>query len=226
MSDLIVLVIDYVARTAVLTLILWIMVKLQKLDYFFPGLLGSAALAAGLDTIPCFGHYIAVPVLYLCVWKVTHASLMPDAVFTVAVSYALMFAVKILLLTELMGDLRPALAVEERIATNELQTAVFDAKPGPRPAAGATAKNSAANAVARPGKADEIVKDVVVKSATQNGDKSMLTISANKKNFTLAMGDTVEVPMPDSSFRIRLIRVTESWATVEVNGEATYLRIH
>ena len=95
MGDITILIIEYAARTVVLTLLLWLMVKLQKLNYFFLGLLGSAAVACALDTIPYVGHYLAVPVLYLCIWKITQASLMPDAVFTVVVSYALMFAVKV-----------------------------------------------------------------------------------------------------------------------------------
>src|ERR1039457_439552 len=99
MGDTGILIIEYAARTAVLTLLLCGMVKIQKLNFFFPGLLVSAAIACALDTIPCFGHYLAVPILYLCIWKVTGASLMPDAVFTVVISYALMFAVNVLLFT-------------------------------------------------------------------------------------------------------------------------------
>jgi len=46
MGDITVLIIEYAACTVVLTVLLWLMVKLQKLDYFFLGLLGSGALAS------------------------------------------------------------------------------------------------------------------------------------------------------------------------------------
>jgi hypothetical protein len=101
------------------------MIKIQKLDqrfeYNFPGLLGSAALATGLDQILRmtvgrfigidFASYITTPivvtVLLLCLKKVTHAPYV-DVLFTVAISYALLFGVNLFILGSLMGDLRPS----------------------------------------------------------------------------------------------------------------------
>src|SRR5437867_1694011 len=107
-SDILALAIEFALQTVFLILGLWIMIKLQKLDYNVLGLLGAAALASGLDMIPLAGHYIAVPVLYLCIAKVTRADLYPDAVFTVVIAYALMFAMNVFLIGALMGDLRPS----------------------------------------------------------------------------------------------------------------------
>jgi hypothetical protein len=226
-----VLIIEYAARTAVLTLILCIMVKLQKLNFFFPGLLASAAIACGLDTIPYFGHYLAVPVLYLCIWKVTGASLMPDAVFTAVVSYALMFAVKVLLFTALIGDLRggagdreidvihPTVAVAQPASPVAVPSAIGVARSTNTPATVATpaAKSSKS--------ADEMLKDVLVKGATENGDKSMLIITAVKKTYTVTMGEETPVLTTNGLCRMRLKYLNENWATVEVNGEAAFLRI-
>ena len=233
--DIIALVISYAARTVLLTLLLWIMVQLQKLNYSFLGLLGSAALASALDTIPYFGHYLAVPVLYLCIWKVTQASLMPDAIFTVVVAYALMFAVNVMLFTALIGDLRPS-AMPDANERDEPPPAVLETETPPAPAIPRTNHPPAAiarvdtNAPAKPAKpaksADEILKAITVKAATDNGAKSLLTISAEKKIYTLTMGQPAAVPLADGVCHLRLVRISESWATVEVNGEATYLRIH
>ena len=41
--------IELLIETAFLTLALWIMIKLQKLDYNFFGLVGSAALSCAID---------------------------------------------------------------------------------------------------------------------------------------------------------------------------------
>ena len=116
--------IEFALQTAILLGLLWGMIKIQKLDqkfeYNFLGLLGSAALATGLDqvlqmTLGHFGIYFAsyistpivVTVLLLCLKKVTHA-LYVDVLFTVAISYALLFGVNLFILEPLMGNLRPS----------------------------------------------------------------------------------------------------------------------
>lgn len=229
MGDITILIIEYAARTVVLTLLLCLMVKLQKLNFFFLGLLASAAIACALDTIPYFGHYLAVPVLYLCIWKVTGASLMPDAVFTVVVSYALMFAVNVLLFTALIGDLRAHTDEGDRA---EIPPAVAAAKPvtpanAPVPATNQVVQNVSTNSPNKNAKsAGEILKDVSVKGATRNGDKSMLILQSGKKNYELEVGVPTLLQTPSGSCHIRLLNVGATWATVEVNGEAAYLPIH
>jgi hypothetical protein len=117
--------IEFAVQTAILLGLLWGMIKIQKLDqrfeYNFLGLLGSAALATGLDQILqmtvgrfigiYFASYITTPivvtVLLLCIKKVTHAPYV-DVLFTVAISYALLFGVNLFILGSLMGDLRPS----------------------------------------------------------------------------------------------------------------------
>jgi hypothetical protein len=117
--------IEFALQTAILLGLLWGMIKIQKLDqrfeYNFLGLLGSAALATGLDQIlqMTLGHFIGiyfasyistpivVTVLLLCLKKVTHAPYV-DVLFTVAISYALLFGVNLFILESLMGDLRPS----------------------------------------------------------------------------------------------------------------------
>src|SRR5256885_13599730 len=97
--------VPYLIRTFFLLLALWLMVKIQKFQYNFPGLLGSAALASALDMIPYFGHFLAVPVLYICLLKVTREDL-TGVVFTAGISYALVFAMNLFVLGSLTGSLR------------------------------------------------------------------------------------------------------------------------
>lgn len=101
-----------VAHWLVYTALLWIMIKIQKLNYNLPGLLGSSLLATALDQIPVVGIYLGFAVLVFCIWKCTGAEISPDVLFTVGVAGALMFCVNLFLLGSLMGDLRgsPALA--------------------------------------------------------------------------------------------------------------------
>jgi hypothetical protein len=119
------LLIGFAVQTVILLGLLWGMIKIQKIDqrfeYKFLGLVGAAALATGLDQIlqAVLGHfiglylasYISTPIvvatLLFCVKKVTHAPYV-DVLFTVAISYALLFGVNLFILGSLMGDLRPA----------------------------------------------------------------------------------------------------------------------
>jgi hypothetical protein len=242
MTLLIPLIISFAIRTALLLLMLWIMIKLQKLDYAFVPLLGAAALACAIDTIPFFGHYLAVAVLYLCIWKITRASLFPDAVFTVAISYALVFAVNMLWLTAMIGHLRPSATTDDQpeptvaAATNKSApvsvrpaSAVTVSKTAAAPVPGAPASAPTAAPAATPAPAtnsvDALLKDIVVKGVTKNGDKSMIAIKVNNKMYTLAEDEQTAVQFADGPGHMRLVSLTEGWATVEVNGQPAMLRI-
>jgi hypothetical protein len=114
---------------------LTIMIKIQKLQYSFVGVLICAAIGSGLELIPYAGHYIAVAFLYGSIAKVTGADMYPDAVFTVAVSYALMFCMNLFVIGMLIGNLGLARyepmesdfadedAEEEVVATNKTAVA-------------------------------------------------------------------------------------------------------
>ena len=103
--------IEFASRTTVLFALVFILIKLQKLDqhlqFHFLKVLAVVALASGLDMIPHFGHYISVFVLLLGIKHVTGSSY-TDVLFTVAISYAIMFAVNLLIIGSFMGDLRPS----------------------------------------------------------------------------------------------------------------------
>jgi hypothetical protein len=203
------------------------MVEVQKLNYSFTGLLGSAALASAFDMIPLFGHYLAVPTLYLCIWKVTRASLMPDAIFTVGVSYALMFLVRILLLTALMPDIH--LHPTANSDPDEPRSSIFMNSHAPDQAGTppAAKKPVPATTFTGPAKsADDWLRGVIVKGVTENARKSMLLISASDKMYEVGMSAPVPVLTASGACHIKLVNVSETWATVEVNGEQAYLRIH
>jgi hypothetical protein len=118
--EILALFVEFVVQSVFLTLALWIMIKVQKLDYNFFGLMGSAALACAVDSIltlalqPWFdgmATYISAPfflvVLFLCVRKVTNADPV-DVSFTIVVGGALRFGMNLWLIGALMGDLRPS----------------------------------------------------------------------------------------------------------------------
>ena len=170
------LLIKFAIQTAILLGLLWGMIKIQKLDqrfeYNFLGVLGSAALATGLDQILqmtvgrfigiSFASYITTPivvtVLLLCLKKVTHAPYV-DVVFTVAISYALLFGVNLFILGSLMGDLRPSarnpdefeVVTQQQEIKKEYQTAIKTNLPAPK--TNPPAPSAPANPVKPAGKA-------------------------------------------------------------------------
>ena len=81
---------------------LWVMIKIQSLNYTFLGLVICGALASAIDVIPNIGHYLAVPTLYVCVARMTRADVFPDAIFTVVVAYALTFCMNLFVLKTLV----------------------------------------------------------------------------------------------------------------------------
>jgi hypothetical protein len=93
------------AHWLVYTALLWMMIKLQKMNYNLLGLLGSSLLASACDYIPIVGCYLGWAVLVICLWKCTGADIAPDVLFTVGVAGALMFCVNLFVIGWLMGNL-------------------------------------------------------------------------------------------------------------------------
>jgi len=214
------LIIYLLIRTVLLGLILWLLAELQKFNYNVPGLFGAAALYCALDFIPLVGHLFAVLSLYACLYKNTKACLMPDLAFTVGVGFALMFAVRMLLIT-FGTPLHIATDFPGRAAHGP-RVVFTDPVPDFGPDPSATNRPSPHP----PTSSDDWLRDVTVKGATENGKKSFLLISANQKMYTLATDESIEVRTADGARRMRLLSMSETWATVEVNGETAYLRIH
>ena len=104
--------IEFAGQTAFLALALWIMLKLQKLHWSIPGVLGSAILASGLDFIPYVGHYISAAVLLFCIAKLSRPDSYTDVIFTVGIAYALMFCMNLFLMGAMMDDLKPFIQVK------------------------------------------------------------------------------------------------------------------
>ena len=239
-GDLPALAVDFMARTALLTVLLWIMIKLQKFDYVLISLIGAAAIASGLDMIPVVGHYVAVPVLYFCVWKITQSSLVPDAMFTVVIAYALMFLVNILLLTAFIGDLRPSARLRDAgdlDDTNETQFAESSTAATPaRPAglkslfhstnSGALQAKSGQGKASPPKPAATLADNFTLKGITRNADKSMALIDTGVKTYSLYVGDLTPVKIPEGNSQLQLKEVGPGWASVLIDGKPVILKLH
>lgn len=122
----------------VYTVLLWLMIKIQRLNYSLRGLLVSSAIAVAVNQIPVVGVYLSAAVLLLCIRKVTGADMVPDVVFTVVIAGALMFCVDLWVLGAVMGRLRPdletaAAEAPSTVVTNQPAAPPRKATPPPAP---------------------------------------------------------------------------------------------
>jgi hypothetical protein len=202
------------------------MVKLQQLNYFFLGLLGAATLASGLDMIPYFGHYLAVPILYLCIWKITQSTLV-DSIFTVLVSYALMFLVSVCLITVVTADLRGASRAYKDPDDEQAAPTLYD-KPE---TSIATETNRSTHSTLTPLAAKnakiaaDLGKKLTLKGITQNGNKSMALIGYQGKTYSFYQGEPISLIGPDGPTPVKLTQVGLDWANLEFDSFPIVLKL-
>src|SRR5208282_593176 len=209
--------IEFASQTVILFALVWVMIKFQKLDqndaFHFLKVLGVAALSSGLDMIPYFGHYVSVSALLVGIKLVTRSPY-ADVLFTVGVSYALMFCANLFIIGSLMGDLRPSArdagnpaqleaAPQAQAVETEPDTV---AKTNP-PAPAATSQVSANPVPAGPG-------HFAIKGLTRNGAKSVVIIDTGVKTYSLFLGDSVNMETADGASGVRFDNLDADWVTL------------
>jgi hypothetical protein len=245
------LIIEIAIQTAFLFVALWIMIKLQKLDYRFLPLLGTAALVSGLDEImdATLGHYlgfylattistpIVIAVLCYCLTKLTRAEYV-DVLFTVFVGYALLFGMNLWLLGALMGDLRvsareaDAEPVPEQVEALQHAVAATNLPPAASPR-GTTAP--AARRRPAPGShpaeppvfkaGEEVAKSFKFTGLTRNGTNSAIVFNTGVKAYTLVLGESRLVNTARGMVPVRFVELGKDWVAFEVAGEPVTLSL-
>jgi hypothetical protein len=225
----------FVVETGFLLLALWFMVRIQKFQYTFLGILGSAAAASGLDMIPYVGHYLAVPVLYFCLLKVTREDF-TGVIFTSSISYALVFGMNLFLFSSMIGNLRVSATerhrpsfVSQNTSDEEEADVEFEAPvmATPQTAAAqppAVPTNSPAPKPATPAAKKDPAQGFSLKGITQSAKASMAMISSAGKTYTLAVGESATMETTDGKRIVTLDKVGESLVVLKVAGEQFELR--
>jgi hypothetical protein len=209
--------IQFVIQTAFITLALWIMIKLQKFQFNFPGLVGSAALATIVDFIPFVGHYLAVTVLFLCISKVTREK-GGDVIFTVGVSYALTFGMNLFLLSSMMGDLR----VHARSRDGAPVSAAVGNLTGDeeKKTNGVATINKPVVVEPAPVKVRVPPPEGLVLKGVVNGAKTAsVMLLAGEKTYTLFVGDSTHIALGKDSPEVTLVSVKAATAVLNIDGQ-------
>jgi hypothetical protein len=186
--------IHIVVETIILTIALFIMIKLQKLNYNFLGLLGTAGLASALDVILdlVFGYFlggylgtylstpIVVIVLFICIAKLTEADPV-DVTFTIVVGYAVYFVLNLWLFAAFM----PSLSHDEEdtgtAALGAEYQSEYESPRTNRPAIAIPPTNPPAGKITPPAKAP----DTIGTAAISNGPAPVSPAKVPVKGFSL-----------------------------------------
>ncbi|HEU6449592.1 MAG TPA: hypothetical protein VFV23_14250 [Verrucomicrobiae bacterium] len=197
-------VIVYFLQSTALLAFLWIMIKIQKFDYAWLPLIGSAFLAGGLDLIPIVGHFIAVPVLYICIWKITRSTIFPDATFTVVLSYALMRCLGWILLTVGMSNFHATAMFHNDDETNEVMMVTAPATNPPPEISKA---------------ANKIAEKISIKGISRGAGSTMATIQYGSRDYILSLNEAVSISTEEGLVTVKLVEAGDDSVTLTVRGE-------
>jgi len=225
-AEILPIVIRFCVQTLFLMTALWIMVKIQKLNYNLLGLLASAAASIALEMAldhyvgPSLGVPVGVAVLVLGVTKSTGADHV-DVGFTVAVSFALTFGMNLWLLGMLLGDLRVSAREKEESnntathATNHVATAT--ASPTTNTVPVATAEDEAKQ------RAQETASHFSLKAISQGASHPMAMIHTGLKTYTVFEGESLPVETPGGKAKITCKHVETDRVVLDIDGQEVTL---
>jgi hypothetical protein len=208
------LAVAFLVRFVLLMAALIIMIKIQKLDLVWLPLIGSAFLASGLDLIPVVGHFIAVPVLYLCVWKFARCDSFKDATFTVVISYAIVRCSTWILAAYMTNDFHPNLARSQdnydftnfqATATAQMTNETAQIDPDASPEAKASD--------------NKVNPNISVKGVSLGASGTLATIQCGRKIYTMSLGEGITASTKDGSLPVRFLAASANDVTLDVDGQ-------
>ena len=215
------------------------MIKLQKLNYGFFGLVVAAAISNIVEMVleallsRALGGYIGITisslvtiiVLSMFVRKVTQADT-TDVGFTVGVGYALTFCMNLFLLSSLLGDLRPPRpGAEVDIVPVSARPIGEDA---PADHTNTTAQLSQnPTAIVRPTKPassgpEPLSESFVVRGITRAARPSVV-LEAGGKQYTLFKGDMVTMRIARGFVAVQFKGLDQNQVLLNVEGEEVKL---
>lgn len=206
------LAIAFAFRFVALMGFLLMMMKFQKMEFTWLPLIGATLLASALDMIPLVGHFIAVPVLYLCIWKITKSSLYPDAAFTVGLSYALVRCLSLIMLAYLPFGLPTHSAAKDSYGTDTNFQVVAEMQP----ASENTQPNST---VADEASGDKPAVRISVKGVIRGANDPMVTIQCGQKNYTISQDEGATVATDSGTMAVRFVALDKNSVTLSVGGQ-------
>lgn len=239
-------VLGFAIKWFVYTALLWVMIKIQKLNFNPVGLFVSAAAALLVEFIPFGGAYLSYVVLVIGLWKSTNADIVPDCVFTVCIAGALMFCFNLWVIGLLLGPLRPDLAksaakgADKEMVDDEEEAggepaedapAARPAKPSSRPALVASnsvrvAARPVTGAPAGPSAPPEPDFSFLIPKGVSFGATPSALISDGTKVYTVSRGDWFTVVSPQGRAKFHCEDINKSQIVLKsADGQVLNLKL-
>ena len=201
---------------------LLMMIKIQKLEFFWPLLIGSALLASALDMIPLVGHFIAVPALYLCIWKSVRCDSYKDATFTVGLSYAMVSCLTWILLAYAPVKLPAPKPTQDdpgfaNYASAKPPAVVQTKKNNTRPIAVVQPTQDTAQTDTAP--PNNVTPAISIKGMIQSTTGAMVTIQCGKKDYMLSQDEDVNISTDEGTVPVHFVGASGNEVTLSVDGQ-------
>ena len=223
------LAIWFLVRFVALLGFLLVMIKIQKLEFFWPLLIGSALLASALDMIPLVGHFIAVPTLYLCIWKSVRCDTFKDATFTVALSYALTTCLTFILLAYVPVKLPPPKPAQDDPGFANYADAQPAAVTQPKHDSAKPLAVTQPSATAQPAPEttqtasappqNNITPAISIKGVIQSASGAIVTIQCGKKDYMVSPDEGVTVSTDQGMVPVNFVQASGNEVTLSVGGQ-------
>jgi cytochrome bd-type quinol oxidase subunit 1 len=202
----------------VLAILLWVVLRFQKLKPPLWKILFSAALTTGLGMIPFAGIALGYVALLVCIWKLCDADLFPDTFFTASITNALVFCFNLFLIGAAMGDLKMRFAGEHdpefaAMAETVLAEAEAEASAGPT---GTAAPKPTAPRPPPPG--------LKLLGLTVNGTNRVALLRSGTMGRTVAAGESFEYRDEGRTHHLRCAEIRADAVLVEWQGAMVELR--
>jgi len=215
----------------VYTALLWVMIKVQKLNYNTLGLFASSLAAVLVDLVPYGGAYLSYVVLVIGLWKCTGADIAPDCVFTVIIAGALMFCFNLWVIGLLLGPLRPDLAkahasdaedaemVDDESAAEDSDEKAGETRPARSSPKPSLASSNSVRVAARPTTSPSapanplesaIESGLLVPKGVSYGAHPSAMISDGVRVHTVSRGETIIVSLPQGRTHLRCEDITKT----------------
>jgi hypothetical protein len=205
-QEILYLSIAILVRAVLLAIGLLVVIKILKLDWNPGGLIASSLIVGGLDVIPLAGHFIAPPVLFVCVAMMTHFSLFPGSVVATIVASGLMIGSTQFLDSRILPHQRKVAPIEiPVVATN---AAVDDMIYITNSATGAASTNAFARGQTnRPASPYDIARTFTLKSVINNSSNSLATIFTGTRSYTIGISESVDMDTPSGKVSVHCDKI-------------------
>ena len=211
LSEILACSVEGFVRFVLYTIILWIMIKIQKFNYNWPGLLLVSGASIAISYVPWAGVYLSYPVLVFGLHTLTRASIAPDIIFTVGITRAVMFVIQLFLIGSLMGDLRPDLSANARTDEDE-DVEMADTEEANEEEA---PSKPATNAFTLIGSTHPRAKELTLRGVSINSSKALAIVGTGRNFHTISTGECFTV---QSGAKVRCDEITKSAVLFTIDG--------